>query len=152
MLQSFTSLGRNEDILDIKPQEQWTYDPAEHRSKHCSSNPEPSFKVEGSAYIGLCPNTLTKAQAAELLLDAEYEEKGNTPLTKYPKRIWNVHEGVIYEASPTEINKGSFHGYPWRGRPGRNRLPKVVEKALHAKAVYQGYGDRFQEWLNAYNA
>lgn len=141
-----------EVVLDIKPQAQWIYDAAEHRMKHCGSNPEPCFVLKGSAFIGLCPNTLTKAQAATLLRDAEFPGKGNVPLREYPKKIWNVHEGVIYEASPTDTGKGSYHGYPWRGRPGRNRLPRDVEKALRAKAEAQGFGRKFQEWLDDYNA
>lgn len=50
------------------------YDPAEHRIKHCWSEPKADFVTTGVGIIGKCPSTLSKVQARELLNDAELSE------------------------------------------------------------------------------
>lgn len=123
------------------------YDPGEHRSKHCWAEPRADFVTTGSATIGKCPSTLTKAFARELLNDAEFEGKqaNQTVADAMPDRAWNVHEGVIYEAVPS--GPGAYHGYPWRGRPGRNRLARAVKRVLEERSEGQGYGAEFKAWL-----
>lgn len=128
------------------------YDPGEHRIKHCWAEDRAAFVPSGSALIGKCPSTLTKEQAKKLVNDAEFDGKlpDQTVAKVLPERIWNVFEGVIYEAVPSR--PGAYHGYPWRGRPGRNRLARPVKRALQAKAEAQGYGREFREWLAQYDA
>jgi hypothetical protein len=128
------------------------YDPAEHRVKHCWSEPRADFVTTGVGIVGKCPSTLSKAQARELLNDAEFEGKqpDQTVVEVMPERVWNVHEGVIYEAVSSGL--GAYHGYPWRGRPGRNRLARGVKRALQQKADTQGYGREFQDWLKRYES
>lgn len=129
-----------------------SYDPGEHRVKHCWSRPDAEFVSIGSGFIGKCPSTLTKLKAKELLNDAEFEGKnlGLVLSDLMPDRVWNVHEGVIYEAVPS--GSGSYHGYPWRGRPGRNRLAREVKKALFEKAKMQDYEKEYLDWLSKYEA
>lgn len=128
------------------------YDPAEHRVKHCWQEPRADFVQSGTATIGKCPSTLSKACARELLNDAEFE--GRDPNQKVadvmPERVWNVHKGIVYEAVPS--GPGAYHGYPWRGRPSRNRLPRGVKRALQLKAEQQGYEREFRDWLDQYES
>jgi hypothetical protein len=128
------------------------YDPAEHRHKHCWSEPRAAFVETGSASIGKCPSTLPKELARQLVNEAEFEGKldGQTVATAMPDRVWNVHEGIIYEAVPSRA--GAYHGYPWRGRPSRNRLPRSVKRTLHQKAIAQGFEREFRDWLACYEA
>lgn len=136
----------------VKNQQEWIYDPGEHRDKHCGSGSAAEFTRKGSTYIGLCPHTLTKTEAEGLLRKAEFPNKSGQ-ITEYPKRVWNVHhDGVIYEASPTDENKASYHGYPWRGRPGRNRLPREVERSLRNEAAKLDCLEAFEKWLKEHNA
>lgn len=128
------------------------YDPAEHRFKHCWAEPRADFIATGVGAIGKCPSTLSKDQARELLNDAEFEGKtpDQTVADVMPERVWNVHEGVIYEAVPS--GPGAYHGYPWRGRPNRNRLAREIKRALQQKAEQQGYGRELKDWLERYEA
>ncbi len=128
------------------------YDPAEHRIKHCWSEPRADFVETGVAIIGKCPSTLSKDYACDLLNDAEFEGRvpDQTVADVMPERVWNVHQGVVYEAVPS--GPDAYHGYPWRGRPSRNRLPRSVKRALQQKAETQGYGREFRDWLDKYES
>lgn len=121
---------------------EWAYDPAEHRKKHCWNKPEAGFVRDGSHVHGKCPNTLSKDEAATLLKTAVYEpvRYGNPP-----SKLWTVHDGVIYEAVPTR--PGVYHGYPWRSRPGMNRLPRQILKALTEMAEKKECLREFKDWI-----
>lgn len=124
----------------------WQYDPAEHRKKHCWHKPEAGFLRDGSHVHGKCPNTLSKEAARDLLDTAVYQPL--EPGEEYPPKLWTVHEGVIYEAVPTR--PGVYHGYPWRGRPGLDRLPRRVLAALTQMAEQKGYLREFKDWIKTY--
>jgi hypothetical protein len=111
------------------------YDPGEHRGKHCWNEQRADFVTSGAGVIGKCPSTLSKAQARDLLNDAEFEGKqlNQSVAVALPERVWNVHEGVIYEAVPS--GPGAYHGYPWRGRPGRNRLGPVNTSEVRRRSA-----------------
>ena len=134
-------------MADIDREKTLVYDPAEHRIKHCWNEPYAGVIKNGSASIGKCPNTVSKEEARDLLDDAEYEGKapGVSIVDVQPQRMWNVYKGVVYEAVPTQV--GSYHGYPWFGRPGRNRLPRAVKAVLQARAEQQGFGREFRDWM-----
>ena len=126
------------------------YDPAEHRVKHCWSEMRADFVTTGVGTIGKCPSTLSRDQARVLLNDAEFDGKqpNQSVADALPERAWNVYEGVIYEAVPS--GPGAYHGYPWRGRPSRNRLARKVKRALQEKAELEGFGREFRDWLDRY--
>ena len=130
-----------------EPAKKLIYDPGEHRNKHCWNQPHAAIVLEGSSAIGKCPSTLDKAQAGRLLEDAECDGKveGQSVAELLPPRMWNVHQGIVYEAVPTQA--GSYHGYPWCGRPGRNRLSRSVRAALKQRAEEQGFGSEFEKWM-----
>lgn len=128
----------------MPPQPVWRYDPAEHRKKHCWHKPEAGFVRSGAHIHGKCPNTLSKAFAQTLLIDALHlpvEVEGTQP----PK-LWTVHEGVIFEAVPS--GPGAYHGYPWCSRPGMNRLPRKIQKGLMEMAERKGCLRECKDWMN----
>jgi hypothetical protein len=128
------------------------YDPAEHREKHCWNESRAEFVKVGTALVGKCPSTLTKEQAEALVNEAVWgsAEAGQSIRQEMPERVWNVHEGIVYEAVPTR--DGAYHGYPWRGRPTRNRLPRAVKRVLEARAIEQGFERTFKDWLSQHDA
>ena len=118
----------------------WRYERGEGRLKHCWGKPSAGFVPSGKGAIGKCSSELTDSVAQALL------EKG-VPLFEfdedtYPSKIFNVYNGVIYEAVPTVPGR-SYHGYPWRGpRPPL----KIVEKLAEA-ARAGGCEAEFKRWL-----
>lgn len=134
---------------EVMPPLPYFYDPAEHRIKHCSAEPLASFDENGSGVISKCPSTLSKVDAQALLQngvpDMDDLQDG------HPKRIYAVYDGVVYQAVPTILGK-SYHGYPWRGRPGHNRLPRFVKRELERRASEQGCLKKFKDWMKQYES
>lgn len=127
----------------------YAYDPGEHRPKHRGATAQASFRQDGTALVGQCPCDLTQAEAQTLLAqgvpDPVLDESG------HPQRIYAVHHGVVYEAQPTRPGY-SYHDYPWRGRPGHNRLPRPVKRELKARAERSGHLREFNDWLKTYES
>ncbi|MGI9211747.1 MAG: hypothetical protein ACR2HF_04685 [Methylococcaceae bacterium] len=122
--------------------ERRVYSSGENRHKHHWDKPEAGFISQGSMYIGKCPTHLTRNQA-QILLDTGIPYPENNP-----KRIYNVYQGVIYEA--VSANDGTWHGYPWRFLPGRNVLPRLVKKTLRNRAIDAGEAKAFDQWIKEY--
>lgn len=133
----------------MNDQTPWLYDPAEHRTKHCGTAERAEFVQDGSAYIGKCPITLSKTEAQNLLQHGIPEHTDTA--ASHPERIFAYHQGVIYVAVPTEPGK-SYHGYPWRGRPGNNRVPPAILVQLKQIANQQGESKLLSDWLKAYSS
>lgn len=116
------------------------YDPGEHRVKHCWGEPAAGFAVQAGIEIGKCAATLTKEMAEDLLNNGLTDP----PDAQRPKRIYNVYQGVVYEAVDSN---GTWHGYPWRYRPGRRALSRQLLALLEARAQEQGDLKAFQRWM-----
>ena len=104
--------------------------------------------------MGKCPNSITDDVAQSVLDQAVAEPDpfavpGRAP-DAWPKRLYGVHKGVIYEAVPTQPGR-SYHGYPWRGREGRGPLPPEVVDRLRELAAAEGHLDTFENWLDQYS-
>ena len=123
----------------------WTYERGEHRYKHCWNENHAGFEPGHRGPIGKCPNTLRDEEAQALLESgiAFFKNEGDS----YPSHIYNVHRGVIYEASPTNPGK-SYHGYPWRGK--RHQIPRRILDELEQRAIEGGDGREFDKWLKNY--
>lgn len=67
------------------------------------------------------------------------------PSDKHPSAIYNVFEGIPYEAAPTEAGK-SFHGYPWKGV-----MPRSILIDLGRRAEQTGYRQEFKRWLEQHS-
>ena len=61
-----------------------------------------------------------------------------------PERIYNVHYGIVYEAV---CSGNSWHGYPWRYRPGRRSLPREIQRELQLRAQRQDCLSSYKHWM-----
>ncbi|WP_321891667.1 hypothetical protein [Paraburkholderia tropica] len=122
----------------------YSYDPGVHRRKHCQAAGPATFIKMGSITIGKCPSALTKQHAEELLQNGFAYPPG-LPEGAHPDKVYNVFEGVIYEAVPTMPGR-SYHGYPWCFLPGRARIPECIFEALKARAKVEGFEREFKHW------
>ncbi|MBS0602653.1 MAG: hypothetical protein JSR94_15640 [Proteobacteria bacterium] len=123
----------------------WEYDPGEPRHKHCGNKPEAEFVGSGSGLIGKCSSSIDH-QTAWRLLNEGIPLEGTQDS---PQKIVNVFMGVIYVAVPTVPGR-SFHGYPWRRRPGNHGMPRQMLKKLRARAEQDGYVRQFDDWVRDY--
>lgn len=123
---------------------EWEYDPGARRFKHKWRRPEAGFDERGGVPVGKCPGTLSVETAKKLLKSGipwpeEWEASAD-----YPSRIYNVHEGVVYEARPT-MRGDSYHGFPARGR-----LPRQLTRELERRAAKNGCERELRQWLKTY--
>jgi hypothetical protein len=128
----------------------FVYDRGDHRYKHCWNQDRADFVAEGNAVIGKCPNGIDDAVAQRILdralpePDPFLSQEGTS--TRSPSRLYGVHLGIVYEAVPTTPGR-SFHGYPWRRRPGRARLPSDLVAQLRRQAEESGHERQFDRWM-----
>jgi hypothetical protein len=113
----------------------WRYEPDEvPKRKHHWNRPEAGFAPgRGEPLVAKCPNTMS-IEVAEALLEEAFPWSPDRWPGSYPKRLYAVHEGVVYRATPT--NRGvSYHGFPEHptkfppGRSGRDLKKKLLARA-----------------------
>ncbi len=125
----------------------WTYDVGDKRRDHKWSKNEAGFDhVSKGISKGKCPKGIRPDLSEKLLNEGI---PWGTGRTDYPERIYNVHEGVIYVAMPTEPGV-SYHGFPWRGDTPKRDMPKSILKKLKDRAVEQGFKQEYKKWMNRY--
>lgn len=92
------------------------YDKGERRFKHVGKTAAPEIVFtpgQPRMWVGKCPNTLTADDHERLVNEAIPGSNGDRELS-FPKKIYAVHEGAIYEAQTTDRGR-SYHGYPYKG-------------------------------------
>jgi hypothetical protein len=94
-------------------------------------------------WIGKCPTTLTPDDHIRLINEAIAGSNGDRELS-FPKKLYAVHTGTIYEGQTTDRGK-SYHGYPYRGK-----LTRGVLGALKDVAVQKGCENEFKAWVKRY--
>ncbi len=122
----------------------WHYEPDEHpKKKHAWSNPHAGFVNVQGVEIGKCPNNISIAEAEQFLNTGIPFIPPRTSVT-YPTRIYVVHSGVVYRATPT--NPGvSYHAFPERAEDFR-RLPRSLRESILNEADRLGHGDAVRRW------
>lgn len=132
----------------------YKYERGDHRTKHCWKRDQADFVQQQGHLVGKCPSSITDSVAETILNQAVAEPDPflvpGRAAASWPKRLYGVHKGVIYEAVPTQPGK-SYHGYPWRGRDGRGPLPTLVVERLRAMAEAEGYLKEFKSWLDEHS-
>jgi hypothetical protein len=119
------------------------YDKGERRYKHVGKGAEPEIEfVAGSPrmWIGKCPTTLTSDDHVRLVNEAIPADNGDREVA-FPKKIYAVHKGAIYEGQTTDRG-ASYHGYPYRGKLGRGML-----EALRRISVAKSCQEKFANWV-----
>jgi len=119
------------------------YDKGERRFKHVGREPYAEIVfVDGNPKmaIGKCPNTLTPEDCEALLEYAIAGPNGAREIS-FPKKLYTVRDGVIYEAQTTTDGL-SYHGYPFRGRLTRKLLRELERIAGEKKCETE-----FRAWV-----
>ena len=119
------------------------YDKGERRFKHVGREPYAEIVFEDGnpkMAIGKCPNTLSPDDCEGLLEDAVAGPNGDRQID-FPKKLYTVQDGVIYEAQTT-TGGASYHGYPFRGRLSRKLLRELEKMAGEKKC-----GTEFKAWV-----
>lgn len=119
------------------------YDKGERRYKHVGTGamPEIEFNLSNPRmWIGKCPSTLTSDDHVRLLNEAIPGRNGDRDLP-FPKKLYVVHEGAIYEGQTSDRGK-CYHGYPYRGR-----LAQALLNALRATALEKNCANEFGLWV-----
>jgi hypothetical protein len=119
------------------------YDKGERRHKHVGRGAEPEIEFAPGnprIWIGKCPATLTSNDQVRLVNEAIVGGNGDREIP-FPKKLYAVHSGAIYEGQTTDRGK-SYHGYPYRGK-----LPQILIVALREIAVKKGCEREFDSWV-----
>lgn len=129
----------------------FTYDPGEKpKRRHHWVNDHPGFVKVRGAPVGKCPIGLSMERAEELLnqgIPYEPEEPEGAVVTGWPARIYVVHDGAIYRATPT-VPGVSYHAFP--ELPARLRdLPRRFRENLLARARELGCEQETRRWMES---
>ena len=122
------------------------YDKGERRHKHAGNNAfaEVAFEHDNpKRAIGKCPNNVGQATREALLQEAIPAPNGDRD-ADFPKALYAVHDGVIYEAQTSDAGR-SYHAYPYHG-PLAGRLVN----ALWLKAQGGGSESAFENWVKTH--
>lgn len=109
----------------------WSHEPDERpkRGHHWDRSEARFHELPAGEVVGKCPSTLSLADAQLLLDEAVRWQESRCP-GPHPSRLYSVHEGVLYRATPTVPGR-SYHGFPehpdrspraLRGQRGDRRL------------------------------
>ena len=119
------------------------YDKGERRFKHVGREPFAEIEFDQGnpkMAIGKCPNTLSPDDCEDILKDAVSGPNGDRDID-YPKKLYAIHHGVIYEAQTTTAGH-SYHGYPFRGHLSRSLLKELEKIAVEKKCETE-----FNAWV-----
>src|SRR5258706_16382050 len=107
------------------------YDKGERRYKHVGKGAQPEIEFvpdNPRMWIGKCPSTLSADDQVRLVNEAIAGSNGDREIS-FPKKIYVVHEGAIYEGQTTDRGR-SYHGYPYRGKLARGLIDELRELAI----------------------
>ena len=119
------------------------YDKGEKRFKHAGHSDHPQIEYSSRnprMWVGKCPRRMSAAIRARLLAEAIPEPQGDRN-TNYPKKLYVVHEGAIYEARTSDHGR-TYHGFPYRGK-----LYKGTIESLTTMAEEKGCLPEFKRWI-----
>jgi hypothetical protein len=119
------------------------YDKGERRFKHEGRESEPTIYFERSRprrWIGKCPAGMSAELCWKLLNEAISAPVEGQEID-YPKYLYVVHNGAIYEARTSDCGI-SYHGYPYRGR-----LSKAIIVELRRMARQKDCLEAFEAWI-----
>jgi hypothetical protein len=125
------------------PRVQRKYDKGEKRFKHegHGSKPEIQFiRNRPRRFVGKCPARMPAQLRERLLSEAIPGPFGDRDID-YPKYLYVVHDGAIYEARTSDAGT-SYHGFPYRGRLSKKVLEQLRRMAEDKKCL-----EACDEWI-----
>src|SRR5216684_6686036 len=116
------------------------YDKGEKRFKHEGSGPEPEIQFVRQRAVEKCPAGMPAGVRQQLPNEAIAAPIGDREID-YPKYLYVVHEGTVYEARTSDAGV-SYHGFPYRGKMDRSMTDRLRTMAETKKCL-----DAFEKWL-----
>ena len=123
-----------------------SYDKGDRRYKHVNTAASPRFVTKHGNpkhVIGQCPNGMSAALLDHLVNEA-FPTSSDSSCTAFPKRVYVVHDGAIYQAMTSDQGK-TYHGYPYQGK-----LSSSMLTALRKMAINKGCLGGFDQWVDRY--
>lgn len=106
----------------------WQYvESSDRKHKRGWNEPNPDFVDERGEKVGKCPTTISAALAEDLLNTGLAYSPERWPHA-YPNRIYNIHDGHLYRATPT-VPGVSYHGFPEHPKRAM-QLPKDLKDRI----------------------
>jgi hypothetical protein len=119
------------------------YDKGEKRFKHVGTGSEPEIQFvrnQPRRYVGKCPTGITAQVRTQLLEEALPAPAGDREID-YPKYLYVVHNGAIYEARTSDAGT-TYHAYPYHGKLARRMLDDLRTMARQKNCLAA-----FEEWV-----
>src|SRR6266481_5861984 len=119
------------------------YDKGEKRFKHEGRGPQPEIQFSKSnpkVFVGLCPANMAVKLREGLLKEAIPASSGDREID-YPKYLYVVHDGAIYEARTSDAGV-SYHGFPYRGPLSKDLLESLKKMAKNKQCL-----ESFEDWV-----
>jgi hypothetical protein len=118
------------------------YDKGENRKKHQGTSREARIVHEDGKEVGKCPKGFSLEAAQKLLVEGAIEErKSRQP--DVPFRLWNVHNGVVYQARTSDSGR-TWHGWS----VGASHIPCKIRRQLEDRAIDLEEAHLLKEWLS----
>lgn len=124
----------------------YEYEPDERpkKRKHHWDNDWAGFVRRDGVLVAKCPVSLTLERAEALLNDGVPWFNPRAP-GPHPDRVYVVHDGVVYRATPTHVGR-AYHGFP--EHPERLReLPKRVREMILQRAQHLQQEAEVLAWM-----
>lgn len=118
------------------------YSSPENRHKHRWSKNYAGFCRYHGEIVGKCPNNITLEEAQDLLLKAIPDPPDEYDDDPYPKRLYNVHKGVIYRAEG-DGRSNRYHAFP---ADNIRSMDSDTLDTLEKRANESGYLEKFKKW------
>ncbi len=115
-------------------QAMWRYEPEQPKRKHHWLKSTAGYVEVHGVVVGKCPHGLPLTTAEALLNDGvEWRSRRNP--SPWPSRIYAVHEGFVFRATPT-VPGVSYHAFPEIlehfpvGSAGRQLKTELLQRAV----------------------
>jgi hypothetical protein len=119
------------------------YDKGEKRFKHEGRSAQPEIQFSRSnpkVCVGLCPANMPVELREGLLREAIPAPSGDREID-YPKYLYAVHDGAIYEGRTSDAGV-SYYGFPYRGKLSKELLEQLRQMARNKRCL-----GPFEDWV-----
>lgn len=122
------------------------YDSPQNRHKHRWPKNKAGFDNHCGETVGKCPHDVTLEEAQNLLLEAIPEPQDDYSDDPFPKRLYNVRNGVIYRAEG-DGRSNKYHAFP---ADNIDLIDSDILDELQKRAEATGHLKEFKKWKSEY--